>query len=487
MLLASGTVFALSACGDGGVDSAGTAAPVSHASAMRVAGDDVPEGLEGPDGEFNIECTLSHTLPDDPVMMFGQPGKAMVHDFFGNIHADAFTTADKLLANPQTTCTSRADGSAYWAPQMRRKSTGEIIKPFTMKTYYRNQDSRHPVTPFPKGLQLLAGDHHSTKSKPEIMYYCKFSANSGKYYYNPPASCPIFDGEKAQFNLAIEFPNCWDGKNLAPSHHGPRNAAYSVDGVCPANYPVKIPQLQMNLGYFLEGGDNNVSDLELSMNPQMAGDVAVPVWGNLYTSHADFFNGWRADTMDYMVKYCFNRGADCNKAIPVLNAPASDDAYVRGGTYANNNFGAEKQMLSQRGTPGVLDETKVAYMKFVLPDEDALKSAPYKDVTVHYRAVDNAPDEDFAVFFYETSADWSEQTLTQKNAPQCGVGPAVRAWIGKSGEFKYRDSDELNKIVEEARKRSDRTVSLCMMTKIGNKEIKLGTKESGSPATLFFK
>ncbi|WP_220094855.1 DUF1996 domain-containing protein [Paraburkholderia hayleyella] len=485
-LLSAGVFMALSACGDGGGVGGikGNMLKATPTSLQNVSQKIDPEGSEG---FFNVECTLSHTLPDDPIKMFGRPGDAMVHDFFGNIHADAFTTVDKLLAQPETTCTSTADGSSYWAPQMQRKSTGEIIKPDHMKAYYRNQDTRYPVEPFPKGLQLLVGDHHSSQSKQGVLYFCKTSESGGSYYSDPPQSCPLYDGKKAQFNITLNFPNCWDGKRLNPGKSGPRNAAYSVNGACPTEYPVKIPQIQMNIGYVLPG-NGNISDLELSMNPDMQGGVAIPVWGSLYTAHGDFFNGWRADTIDFMTEFCLNRGVLCDKNIPVVNALAADDAYVRGGAYADTNYGSDKQMLSQEGSAANPDETKVAYMKFKLPDEETLKNAPYKDVFLRFQGMDQTSKKAYAVWFYEASPDWDEKTITQKTGPKCGGKNYVRAWMSSPEKFIYRNSASVAQIVDAARQREDRTVSLCMMASDSdNQETILGTKESGSPVVLFFK
>lgn len=104
-------------------------------------------------GQFNVECSYSHTLPDDPIMFPGKPGRSMVHDFFGNTSSDAFTTNADLLALPDNTCDNAADSSAYWAPQLRRAGGTQIVRPTLQKTYYRAVNVlNHPVTPFPAGL-----------------------------------------------------------------------------------------------------------------------------------------------------------------------------------------------------------------------------------------------------------------------------------------------------------------------------------------------
>ncbi|RDD83723.1 DUF1996 domain-containing protein [Dyella tabacisoli] len=419
------------------------------------------------------------------MMMFGRPGEAMVHDFFGNVHADAFSTADTLLAKPQTTCTSKSDGSSYWAPQMRHANTGEIIKPFMMKTYYRNETTDYPVVPFPKGLQLLVGDHHSTQAKRGVLYFCKNNADGGSYYTDVPASCPLFDGEKAQFNLSFEFPNCWDGVNFKPvvggGHHSRRNATYDVNGVCPANYPIKIPQLQLNIGYYLPG-NGDLSDLQLSMNPQMARGVGLPMWGNLYTAHADFFNAWRTDAMDFAVKFCLNRGVPCDKEIPAVHAEAIENAQVIGGEFADTNYAGAKQMVTQTNNT---HQPKIGYMKFRLPDDDTLLNAPYDDVVLRFWGKNTGGHKNHMAYIYAVQPNWNEKTLTYNNAPACGGKYVARTWIGYSDQAVYRSSDSVMEVVKDALAKGQKEVAFCVISE--DVETSLGTREGGSPGMLFFK
>ncbi len=65
----------------------------------------------------------------------GQPGRAMVPDFFGNTDTDAYSDYTSLNANKVTTCDDKADISAYWLPQLRRASG--IVVPDSIKTYYK--------------------------------------------------------------------------------------------------------------------------------------------------------------------------------------------------------------------------------------------------------------------------------------------------------------------------------------------------------------
>ncbi|OTP75825.1 putative secreted protein [Caballeronia sordidicola] len=116
---------------------------------------------------FDVQCNYSHTLPDDAIVYPGKPGEAMVHEFFGNPNANAYTTYDSLNNNKVTTCNSAADVSAYWAPQLKRKSG--IVFPTYQKTYYLNDQPVVPVQPIPPGLEMLAGDHMGTGPNPRVI------------------------------------------------------------------------------------------------------------------------------------------------------------------------------------------------------------------------------------------------------------------------------------------------------------------------------
>ena len=39
-----------------------------------------------------VSCTYSHSLPDDPIVAFRQPGGSHLHDFVGARTTDAFST-----------------------------------------------------------------------------------------------------------------------------------------------------------------------------------------------------------------------------------------------------------------------------------------------------------------------------------------------------------------------------------------------------------
>lgn len=276
--------------------------------------------------QAHVVCGYHHTLGDDAIMMFGKANQAMWHDFFGNTHTDAVSTYQTLRAQPDTTCDNKADSSAYWAPSMKLPD-GEIVNPAYQKTYYQSTNvAQYPLHPFPAGLELLAGDHHGTGPSSAITFLCA----NGKGYTNKVGEiCGLRKaGDAVQFNIGIAFPNCWDGVNLKPTHTH-NNAIYADHGKCSADYPVKIPTVNMNIAWVLpQISSLDTSKVELSMDPVMHGETRADRWGSLYTAHANFMNGWTEDGAQFMTDLCMNQGLDCGTTVPYAYSKAEENTWV---------------------------------------------------------------------------------------------------------------------------------------------------------------
>src|SRR5690606_12505972 len=112
----------LAGCSDVVESPAGAAAPTRHI------------GPQGDFGQFVVECSHSHSRPDDPIVFPGQPGRSHEHDFFGNTITDASSAVGDLLGAP-TTCDDRRDTASYWSPQLI--VNGEPVVPSRSTAYYR--------------------------------------------------------------------------------------------------------------------------------------------------------------------------------------------------------------------------------------------------------------------------------------------------------------------------------------------------------------
>ncbi|WP_337048311.1 DUF1996 domain-containing protein [Serratia liquefaciens] len=318
---------------------------------------------------FNVTCDYSHTLPDDAILYPQKPGEAMLHDFFGNTKVDAFTTTGSLVTNPQTTCHSSADRSAYWTPSLRRGT--DIIKPMLQKTYYWDQDTRVKIHPFPPGLQMLAGDHRGDKPNSHVDYLC----SGDGYTQTVPQQCSQKnDNNQYQLNINVHFPFCWDGKNLKPdvAHHN-MNVVYPENGVCPASHPVTLPEMHLSVAYEL--GDNpDVSQVQLSLDPVWEKGQWQEQWGSLYTAHADFINGWKPDGLQFVVDNCMNNNIDCNDRVPLAQGRALADAWID--QQGNVTVSGEKLRLNSGDT---------LMIKLAIPDnlDSLLGDYPHKKIELH--------------------------------------------------------------------------------------------------------
>jgi hypothetical protein len=161
------------------------------------------------------------------------------------------------------------------------------------------------IRPFPPGLRMIAGDPETGAPQSQRVVYWACGAGGGvrsartRFIPTCGATRTRFNGrasqEKTFLELHVNYPDCWDGRRLdSPDHRA--HMAHSIDYVCPASHPVKLPLIRLNIQYPTTGGNG----LTLSSGGQFSG-------------HADFFNAWDQATLARLVSECV---ADrCNDAI----------------------------------------------------------------------------------------------------------------------------------------------------------------------------
>jgi hypothetical protein len=250
-----------------------------------------------PGSYFLSICQFSHRATDDPIVLPRHPGFSHDHSFVGNLSTNAFSTLGSLRRGG-TSCTPQGDTSAYWAPTLY--ADGRPVAPVKAAVYYRRLTIA-PVKPFPAGLRMVAGDAHAYHPQsPAITYWdCGLLKttfyglhNRGSEAVSPAVSstvpiCP----EKAEVQLHVNFPDCWDGRRLDSVDHR-RHMAYARNGLCPAGHPVPVPALQLVYAY-----------------PARAVDNAHTVFlssGGQYTGHADFINAWDEQALAKLVRGCLD-------------------------------------------------------------------------------------------------------------------------------------------------------------------------------------
>jgi hypothetical protein len=232
-------------------------------------------------------CGFSHMAMDDPIVYPRQPGASHDHSFVGSTTTNAFSTLRTLRAG-SSTCKRAGETAAYWMPTLLLN--GQMVAPTNATIYYRRK-TLAPLRAFPAGFKMIAGDRSA--SSPQGMQITFWNCGAAS---TVPASTevPTCPNTRAQsLRLHVNFPSCWDGKQLDSADHK-SHVAYPVRGACPATHPVALPAISLIYRYPVTGG----SGVTLSS-------------GGRYSAHADFFNAWRQGTLVSLVNNCLNALRHC--------------------------------------------------------------------------------------------------------------------------------------------------------------------------------
>jgi hypothetical protein len=243
---------------------------------------------------FLLTCKFSHAAPNDPIVLPGLPGRSHDHSFFGNVSTNAYSTPGSL-AGHKTTCSDTDDLSSYWAPTLY--VAGAPVRPLDVTIYYRRLTTA-PVQPFPRGLEMVAGNSHAVtpQSAAVTEWYCGVLKSA---FYGPMrrttsatvASVPRC-GAPTNLELQVNFPDCSDGKATSADHRS--HMAYSAGGRCPASHPIAVPAISLILRY-----------------PAVTSTNVFLSSGGVYSGHADFMDGWKPAPFRDLVESCLNRYSGC--------------------------------------------------------------------------------------------------------------------------------------------------------------------------------
>jgi len=261
---------------------AATAAVAVAAASPSGGGDRGGVGRYGGAGRgyFAVVCGFSHRNQDDPIVFANQPGRSHDHTYFGNTSTNARSTPSSLRAAGGTTCRLRADTAAYWAPTLF--VSGRAVRPLGAVVFYIRR-TQEPVQAFPANLEVIAGNAAARSAQGERVTFWSCGRRDVR------RSSTIPRCQSPSLRLIVNFPNCWNGRQLDSADHK-SHLAYSTDGVCPATHPVEVPALQLQIFYGISGG----ADTELSS-------------GGDFSGHADFVNAWNQPTLERLVNRYLNR------------------------------------------------------------------------------------------------------------------------------------------------------------------------------------
>jgi hypothetical protein len=250
---------------------------------------------------------------DDPIVYPGQAGAAHLHAFFGNTATNAASTAESIRNSGNSTCLGGTiNRSAYWVPAMVDTKTHRAIAPayahFYYKQGYRLANPRS-IQPLPEGLRMVSGDaSNATPGSIAARFKCNGGPNNSNDQYG--SAIPNCDAG-AEVIQEIFFPQCWDGRNLdAPDHrshmsYAVRQAQWPYAYACPSSHPVALPEITFNIAYVVPSRD-------ATRTWRLSSDVYDRSLPGGYSSHGDWFNGWKKSVSDTWNAGCVQTRRDCH-------------------------------------------------------------------------------------------------------------------------------------------------------------------------------
>jgi hypothetical protein len=278
-------------------------------------------------GAFRFICNASHLSYDDPIVFPGQPGKAHLHQFFGNTEANACSTYESLRTTGMSTCNNPLNRSAYWMPAMMN-GKGKVVVPDYVSVYYKRRPKTDPActtqatacVPIPRGLRFVFGYN---PAQPDVTagaghFNCEGdTATPGTYPDIPTAAANCPTGNR--LGAVIGAPNCWNGVDLDSPDHRSHLAGMSYGNTgmptCPDTHPYLIPTFTLGAWYTVDDDldksgtwDPSISTWYLSSD--MNADHSLKTPGS--TFHTDWMGAWDDEVMQMWTDHCIDELLNCS-------------------------------------------------------------------------------------------------------------------------------------------------------------------------------
>lgn len=274
-------------------------------------------------GAFRFNCGPGQLSWNDPIVYPGQTGRAHLHQFFGNLDADANSTYASLRRSGKSTCRNELNRSAYWIPALL-DGKGNAVRPNSVVIYYKRRPADDPwfdkvknyPRQIPRGLRYIFGWDHlrASESQPENTKKFQWKCLAGQSYAASGTMDEALSACKAgdQLILAITSPECWDGTNLDSTDHR-SHMTEQVFGEetnwqrrCPDSHPYVLPAFTMTV-YYKIGQDDNLALWHLSS------DGMLPSGSPRGSSmHADWLGAWEDDILEAWHESCINKLLNCS-------------------------------------------------------------------------------------------------------------------------------------------------------------------------------
>ncbi|KAJ3789395.1 hypothetical protein GGU10DRAFT_425661 [Lentinula aff. detonsa] len=243
----------------------------------------------------------------DPIVSPGEVS-SHVHSVLGGSGFDLNVNTSILQGSECTSIPVQEDKSNYWFPQLyfQRNDGSFTSVSGNAVMYYLFSDTSNSTTAFPNNFRMLSGDttlrtlNASSFAQQAITFLClQFSGTSNRYNELPiGVSCPA--GIRSQIN----FPSCWDGKNIDSEDHKTHVAFLSTgpdNGTCDdPQFPVTLPRIFMEVYWITQDFDDQ-RDQALTPSQPFVFANGDPTG---YGYHADFVNGWEDGVLQKAISGC---------------------------------------------------------------------------------------------------------------------------------------------------------------------------------------
>ncbi|RDB26225.1 hypothetical protein Hypma_006280 [Hypsizygus marmoreus] len=245
----------------------------------------------------------------DPIV---NPGKVSghVHSVLGGSNFRMNTNTADLRKSECTSVPIPQDKSNYWFPHLYFQwSNGDFSSLSGGAVICKDAsylcDKPGTTTAFPDDFRMLSGDPTLRTYDPNsfaqqaITFLClDFNGVTTKHNSLPTKACP--SGIRAQVN----FPSCWDGKNLDSPDHKSHVAFLSGgpdSGSCSdPKFPVTLPRIFIEV-YWNTGDFDKVRSQAMNQSQPFVYAYGDPTG---FGYHADFINGWDAGVLQKAVDNC---------------------------------------------------------------------------------------------------------------------------------------------------------------------------------------
>lgn len=189
---------------------------------------------------------------------------------------------------------------------IHNNNTYEAMLPMTRIYYFQRNETA--TQPWPQGMRVVSGDAMYRNEKSLKSFGIEMHCDS-----LPATPRTLPQGDKYPMckgvTLNIHFPSCgWANKSLdSPDHFSHLAWARDENGNldargkrCPASHPVHYPAIMLNSVYYFDDVDGKRWRAGRNNWIMSNGDLTGQ------TFHADFVNGWKAETIQGMTSQCSN-------------------------------------------------------------------------------------------------------------------------------------------------------------------------------------